>query len=113
MHDNSDEGALATATDKHTTFHSPKRETEPVCPAEQCDDDSVNGETDEPVNDSVTYQAMNGPSDDDSYEEIIGALYDVPRLTSPACDTFDNSAYNVTSFDNPVYINVTRHRAAV
>ena len=116
VHDNSEyyDGALTAATDKHTTFHSPKREAEPVCPAEQCDDDSVNGETDEPVNDSVTYQAMNGPSDDDSYEEIIGALCDVPRLTSPAtCDTFDNSAYNVTSFDNPVYINVTRHRAAV
>ena len=74
---------LSPGRQTNTAFHSPKRETEPVCVAEQCDDDSMNGETDEPVNDSVTYQAMNGPSDDDSYEEIIGALYDVPRLTSP------------------------------
>ena len=71
--------------------------------------DGVYEVTDEPVHDGLC-EAMKAPSSDSSYEEInaIVKLYDVPPCTSPVCDTVDNCAYQMTSFDNPVYVNISR-----
>lgn len=112
VYDNSDYCGETLNEDKHTTFNAPKRETESTSPVVY-DNDSVIGATDEPVNACVTYQAVNEPGDDDSYEEMTLALYDVPRPVTPMYATCNNSAYNsiLTSFDNPVYNNIARRHA--
>ena len=118
-----------TDSEQHiTTFLSPKTEKlstiyDGICEEQEHNNDGaveapenpvhnndgVYEVTEEPVHDGLC-EAMKAPSSDSSYEEInaIVKLYDVPPCTSPVCDTVDNCAYQMTSFDNPVYVNISR-----